>query len=47
MKDGLKLAAAIMLVTCLISFGWWLALCRWHECRRIHPWWYCAGEGNQ
>lgn len=38
MKEGV---GAVAIIGALVLIGW-LGLMRWNECRRIHPFWYCA-----
>lgn len=32
----------IVAIVIVLTFGAWLGVMRWNECRRIHPFWYCA-----
>ena len=41
-KPLLMLAAFVALLTGALMFSCSL----YRECRRIHPWWYCAADGG-
>lgn len=46
MKYEIKFALLALLALVLLGGGITYAVVHWRECRRVHPWWYCAGEGR-
>jgi hypothetical protein len=43
-KDALLMATVIFAVAGVLHLVVFYKVATWKECRRIHPWWYCAGE---
>lgn len=44
MRDALKIIGGMALIAALVIGGCALSVAHWEECRRMHPWWYCAGS---
>lgn len=35
---------SVVLTTAIVALALIGASCHYHECRRVHPWWYCVAR---
>lgn len=45
--ENVKALLLLVAVVALLALGVACEFQSWYECRRIHPWWYCAGDGRR
>lgn len=44
MKETVKVIVVAVLFAAAVTIGAWASWAHWSECRRLHPWWYCARQ---